>query len=360
MLIALGLWACETKVDLNAPYERYTTVYGLVDLSADTQVVRINKAFLGEGNALDFAQVPDSSQYDPNDLEVTLEFANQTVELTPHIVPNRDPGAFFDQDVQVFITTENLKVNNQGNPINLNVNPNQLVNEYTLRIKVNGETIIGKTAPTFLRQISIAIPFLNNQGGSSFDNSENWMVSEGVFSQNKRMRMLSEPSAVRYEARIEFRYKEHYLDGTVKNRTYVWGLGSHEAPLGSTSAQFEKPYFPEDIFNGIANSIVCDPQIAFRSLDSCDFVMLAAGEDLARYMTINTPVTGIVTERPEFSNIEGDRALGLFSSRYKLVRRKLLSIATRQEFQINPVMQPFCFCNPAIPGSCPTGSCDCD
>ena len=45
-----ALTSCDTNVDLTAPYASTTVVFGLLDPQADTQFVKINKTFLGDGN----------------------------------------------------------------------------------------------------------------------------------------------------------------------------------------------------------------------------------------------------------------------------------------------------------------------
>ena len=44
-----------------------------------------------------------------------------------------------------------------------------------------------------------------------------------------------------------------------------------------------------------------------------DFVLMVANDQLATYLEINAPVTGIIQERPEYTNING--GLGLWASR---------------------------------------------
>ena len=63
ILFASLFSACETDVDLNAPYKSTTIVFGLLDPGADTQFVKITKTFLGNGNNLEYAQIRDSSEY---------------------------------------------------------------------------------------------------------------------------------------------------------------------------------------------------------------------------------------------------------------------------------------------------------
>ena len=55
--------SCETDFDTIAEWKDITVVYGLLDQKNSVQYIKINKAFLGDGNALVYAQEPDSSNY---------------------------------------------------------------------------------------------------------------------------------------------------------------------------------------------------------------------------------------------------------------------------------------------------------
>ena len=65
-VFAIVFTACETDFDTNATWEEVTVVYGLLDASVVTQHVRINKAFLGNMDALQMAQYADSINFDPS------------------------------------------------------------------------------------------------------------------------------------------------------------------------------------------------------------------------------------------------------------------------------------------------------
>ncbi len=66
-LLAVSVFfvACETDFELNASWKEVTVVYGLLDQSQQQQYIKINKAYLGEGDALQMASVTDSSHYTP-------------------------------------------------------------------------------------------------------------------------------------------------------------------------------------------------------------------------------------------------------------------------------------------------------
>ena len=76
LVLAILFTSCETEVDLNAPYKNTTVIFGLLDPDyngdnvisvQDTQWIKINKTFLGEGDNNNYAAVRDSSEYTDDD-----------------------------------------------------------------------------------------------------------------------------------------------------------------------------------------------------------------------------------------------------------------------------------------------------
>jgi hypothetical protein len=72
ILILLSISSCETDFDVNANWQDVTIVYGLIDPNEEIQLVKINKAYLGEGDAIEMAAISDSTNYNPSDIRVTL------------------------------------------------------------------------------------------------------------------------------------------------------------------------------------------------------------------------------------------------------------------------------------------------
>src|ERR1044072_3856815 len=75
-LAAVLFNSCSTDIDLLENYKPITVVYGLLDVHDNVQYIKINKAFLGEGNALVMAQQSDSINYKPGELTVQLQQLN--------------------------------------------------------------------------------------------------------------------------------------------------------------------------------------------------------------------------------------------------------------------------------------------
>src|ERR1035437_2806405 len=73
VFISLLLLRCSNKLEILAPYKESVAVYGLLNQNDTAQYIRVQRVFLGEGNAMSMAQNPDSCYYKPGDLKVTLQ-----------------------------------------------------------------------------------------------------------------------------------------------------------------------------------------------------------------------------------------------------------------------------------------------
>lgn len=114
--LALGLSAssffsgCSTDLDVQAPYKEITVVYSLLNWQDDTLWIKINKAFLGDGNAFDYAQIPDSNEYSDAQFSGVLEQVTEsngtlTAPIQSRIV-NRPVGIFNGPEHKMYFVTK--------------------------------------------------------------------------------------------------------------------------------------------------------------------------------------------------------------------------------------------------------------
>ena len=101
--------SCKTDFEINAPYEITPVVYGVLDQSLDTQYIKINKAFLGSGNNINYAAINDCTLFD-SVLAVIEAYDNSGVlvdidTLKEKIVVGIDPGIFYDDSQKVYYST---------------------------------------------------------------------------------------------------------------------------------------------------------------------------------------------------------------------------------------------------------------
>jgi len=301
--------ACETDFDVNAPWKDITTVYGLLNQNDSVHSIKITKAFLVEGNALDTAQVPGYSQYDNNEIDVTIQQVGGTgnYTLNPIVITNKEEGVFYDQQQIVYQFFEpNLDENSDYKLIITNKNTGKVVTATTPII--DAFTII---KPTFM------------QPTISFYFNDEYKNLEAEWNTTKDGR--------RYQMTIRFNYGEKNtappFDSTAK---YVdWVFSADKAINLKGGIKITKDISGEEFYEFLASKIAVNNNVE-RYAGNLDFVVDVAGEELNTYMDVNEPSTGIVQEKPDYTNIindEDEDEVGIFSCRYKtqILSKPLLS-----------------------------------
>ena len=138
-LIILIISSCETDFKVNADRQEVTIVYGLLDQSKDRQYIKINKAFLVDGNALEMAASSNSTNYNPDSLEVKIykvkEHSFGNFDTLGYVILNdtvleKEAGLFSTDNNIVYTTNGWNWINSEGN---INSSNNQLENTHDLQ-----------------------------------------------------------------------------------------------------------------------------------------------------------------------------------------------------------------------------------
>lgn len=314
----LALGACSTEVELNAPYDRTPVVFGLLDAKQDTQWVRINRTWLGNGNQYDAALVADSSEYDPAQVEARVERwkAGQiqaTYTLQDTTLDNKEPGAFFAPEHQAWFFPS----------------PNGLDLESTYRFVMevsDGDQAEAETdmIAAIAGNITQPPPGVSNFK-YSFANIGPALTTYPILT----FKWSSAPGARRYDASMRVHVVErmwqdeaHTVLAQEQEKVIEWYIGSVTTNdlEGGESMQLELE--AEQFYRLMNAQLEADPFMT-RVLGTWDpedqiarafdFVLTIANDELATYLDITAPVTGIIQERPSYTNVSG--GLGLFASR---------------------------------------------
>jgi len=333
LLIVLLSTGCSTDVELNAPYEERTLVFCLLDAGAEEQWVRVNRTWLGEGNNLEIAMVADSSEYPSGAVTVTVEgfsaddvgFQNPLVSFTAQdtVLQDKDQnGIFFGPEYRAyhFATPDGLQIAPNNDPEALRV--------YRMTVAfADGRAPL--TATTTL--IGESLGNISNPPAGIPGFSLNFASGTGglVTYPNINFKWSSTPGAKRYEAAVEVKYTEriwsdpaHTQLAAETDRVLRWDLGEESTGDDEGGEEIKLPVNGESFFLFLANNLEADPLITRQlgiwndNIDRVrcfDFVLSIANEELDTYLAVNAPVTGIIQERPEYTNITG--GLGLFASR---------------------------------------------
>jgi len=308
-VFAVVFTSCETDFDVNAEWEEVTVVYGLLDsgIGKETQQIKISKAFLGKMAAPQMAQYADSINFDSGELAVKvirLKNNGDSDTIILDEVPTTRSSGIFNNSIMMYTFENEDKFLSDK----LSTSENY---EYMLSVKNN---ITGNEVSSTTNIVS---NFNFDMGaGFPFGFIETWIPgnsSATKFSSTVVTWGNSNDNGVQYQIDLIFNYQENNID---KDLIYTTSVLE-----GTSQFAFEG----EKFFNFLKNELVKDPSIERKFID-IDLVMTVGSEDLKTYRIINEEITGIVQERPQFTNI--NNGIGLFSSRFTKTR-KGFSIANR-------------------------------
>jgi hypothetical protein len=324
--VALFFAGCETEVDLNAPYKSTTVVFALLDADSnndgvtnqlDTQWVKINRTFLGDGDNLAYATIRDSSEYEESEFvskKVQRFFDGDFIEewdLTAVTVSNKNVNGIFygpEQTLYYFLPPAS----------GLNEDSNyRLALDFVSKEDVSAETdiIVGSELVFSQPQQETTI---NLASGTAFN---------VTYSTNTRVKWYPANGAKSYDAVLRFHYREIvYSDPSWTNEVsntmkFVdFNLGGYEVTDTESSSQVEIEFNAESFFSFLAGKMTASPSIRREigtydgaSTRCFDLIVSMGNEELNTYIEVNSPVSGIVQERPSYGNVSN--ALGLFAAR---------------------------------------------
>ena len=302
LIACFGLFvSCKHDVDMYADYKEVPIVYGVLDANADTNFIKITRAFYAPGDASQIAMNPDSSNY-PGRLDARLtEYLNdqptREIILDTITIHNKQEGAFYAPDQKLYYTAETL-------------NQNATNKRYKYRL-----TIVFPKHDT----ISTLCDIVGNSGFKVQSLAFNF--SQEYFGRRKEFRFKPAVNAGLYEFRLGFTFLEQRTpDGDSVPRTMYWNIGTYEEEyLANHLVEncYIIEYYPEAFYKELAEFIGGDTAIAGLSRYITDYpielTMSACGKKLKQYIYYNDPSHLVTPGDLEFSLVEG--GYGVFSSR---------------------------------------------
>lgn len=304
-MAAVALLAgCKNDFDVMADYQDITVVYGLLNQNDTAHYIKINKAYLGEGNAFLMADVADSVNYQVTDISARLEeYNNSTLTNTFPLTRTvneiaKDTGLFASDANILYKTTATL-------------NPQRT---YKLVIDNNktGKTITANTP--MIDNLNVTNPQNNQLVNIVGNNNAQYTAS-----------FKSAKNALVYSMLIRFFYSDY---NTATNDSTVHSLDLTFPNLKSSNANGGEtlliPVNPDALFQLLAANLGAPGINIERHTNGMRFIFYAGGEDLSTYLDVNGPSNTLQQEKPEYTNING--GLGIFSCRYnKTVQNITLS-----------------------------------
>ena len=307
---AILLLRCSNKLDVLAPYKESVAVYGLLNQDDSVQYIRVQRVFLGEGNAMDIAQNPDSCYYKTGELKVTFQRIKNGVAVGVDNTSGGQPTG----PTEIILTETYIQIQPGV------FSTSQLL--YRTNHKLYGDS-------------RYRLVVHSNKSGKDFNSSDVGLIGDFkqglVYGQYGSQLIItsptyqapfvprnkgtvickynSPPNAAVCGLKIRFYYTE-YPAATAK---YIdLDLGSQYLVHDRGGIAVDLTYVGDAMIQNVANSIQVDASVSHRTADSLHFILNGAGFDVSLYNQVNIATT-LSQTKPSYSNING--GVGVFSSR---------------------------------------------
>lgn len=321
--------ACTTRVDLYADYKDVAVIYAMIDPQADTNFVKIVRAFCGsnddpiDANAV--ALIADSCNY-PGKLEARFielkstnggpfEPTNREMELDTITVHDKESGTFYAPDQKLYYTTERFKSGTDRNRYKYRL----------LVVKPDGDTVSAQTNMVGNEEFSI----LTSEVG--FQIAPTDAMNQIAFS--------ADEEASLYEIIMQFNYREQLSGHEMESKYISKSLGTKSITeyYQGTGGAYIQSYSMNWLFNDLALAIGGDtvwdvnhPNVV-RYIDDFVITICAGGDELTLYYLLNQAQMSSPTSLvAPYTNIEN--GFGLFSSRATISKVVRMSATTKREF----------------------------
>ena len=306
------LSSCNTDLDITAPYKENTIVYALLDKDSAIQYVKINKAFLGPDNAFTYAQVADSTEYRDDQLQAVVQevkdgTVTRTFALHDTILPH-DPGTFAGPFHKLYYFNTPL-----GSRLDSSAT-------YRLEATAKGNQVSAQTAIVAEIRPSGAIlsPAQPLQLRTVFNTYA-----------NQTIKWTSSVNGKRYELSYRFNWGDVVGTDTIP-RSFTRSIGTYVANGIGGGEALEAPFQGEAFFETVGQLAGDNPNATSRIFRGVDMIWAVAGPDLHLYLQLNSPISGLVEDRPTYTNV--DNGYGLFTTRrFREIHKAYLGSTTVPE-----------------------------
>ena len=297
----LGIQSCKEEITTSENFTETAVVYGILDTADSLHMIKITRAYIGPGDALQFAQIPDSS-YFPSVTGTVTELINgspaRVFNLTDTTVLNKDENGIFyapTQKLYYFAT-------NPSSPLNENA-------EYRLDLDINNG----------LFEVSSKTAMVNSMSETTSNKNVpfSFIQSNGTFL--TKLVDVNTGSANRVNCTLEVDFTE-WIGTTPTIKSFEWRLG--EVDTGEND-QITFPAIGLTFYNLMQSNCTNDPAITKRVLNGIRVTTTGGSQDLASYILVNQPSSSLAQTKPSFTNLEatkGHPVVGIFTSTQTLSR----------------------------------------
>jgi hypothetical protein len=358
VIIFVLLSSCSEDIKLNGDFKETAVVYGLLDHADSLHFIKITRAFIGPGNALEIAQIPDSSYFENVELTVSEYIGGvfqRTWLLQDTLVANKDvDGVFYapEQKVYYFKTLPTF-TSSMGVPGTVQTSPNTLLTSlkpgatYKMKAVINGGEFEVTGETELVNGLTTSASSQNFTFKFADDPAE--YISTGVG-------VSSTGNSFIVNAQLDVFFDE-YSGGTPTSKSFNWQLGENDVQP-NTSTTFTA--LGKSFYDLVKRNATDDASIDKRTFKGISVTITGGAEDLYNYMLVNKPTSSLAQSKPTYTNLavsNDRRVVGIFSSRQTLKVFKSFYVSSAQayiraidkkstrELCTGPITGPLFFCS---------------
>ena len=325
--------SCNNDLKILAPYKEAVSVYGILNPQESRQYIRINKIFLGEGNAYVMAKVSDSINYAAGLLTVTLErFVNgsqspTTIGNTKTQIILKDTliqtaTGTFNTDQRVYFTDDKLFTSGD---YKLTIKNNHTGNIFTSKT-----TIIDSIRPFFA---PLDVPYypVIYTGTNPPSDYVDYTVPPANSDRTITVNFFPCAGGAEFTGIIRFCYIDSLLGGVTVPHTVDYNCSNITSDNLSIHPTFGTLYgtfrfTTVEFLSRIASQISLTPDpfnLISRRVIKFDFLVTAVNQDFHDFLQISAPSTSVAQDKPVYSNVTG--GFGIFACRSRFWVKKSLA-----------------------------------
>lgn len=346
ILIAFLLFnSCKNDLVIVAPYKEIPSVYAIITPQEPMQMIRINKVFLGEGNANVMAKEMDSVNYKSGELTVMLErfvnggkttagmsSAGPVTEVMFHDSVITTAEGAFNTNQRVYLTSDRLFSTGQ---YKLTIKNNTTGNIFTAVTNAMDSVPLTSLPP-------FSAPFYPVPYSAS--NPPSYYIDYSATNANSptyNIRTKASNGGFIHDLTIRVHYFDS-LNGGAKKYNYLDYVFSpqqlKDQVTFNNSLYFNFSFKGANLFLEYGNMMLSRPfpsGLIGRKTYKVDFISYAATQDYYDYLQFAAPSLSFTQEKTLYSNFTDKKALGLFTFRTRCLISKEMATTFIDQFATN-------------------------
>ena len=333
LVLIIAFFSCKNELKINAPYKEIPSIYAVLNPQETIQIIRVNKVFLGDGDANQMAKISDSINYQPGDLTISLKHSVNTNDIMFRDSMIIASEGAFNVNQRVYVCSQKLATSGI----------------YTLTVKNN------KTGNVFTAK-SLALDSINPMNNGSltppyypYNPNEDPLKYIDYSEQTKLFKINVECNKEKgkiFQVAMRFHFFEYFSSGNVSN--FVdYSFTNKDLTNLTTIGAFSflvSEFRGSDLFGalGIALSKKNLNLNYPRKLYKIQYFVYSATQEYSDYLKISAPSLNIAQSNNLYSNFDdnygpfsGKGAIGIFTFRSRCSVSKGVANDFITQFQRN-------------------------